>query len=106
LSAISAVSLSTAALSEAAITVIDGAINKINQSRADLGAISNRLDSTISNLTNVATNVEGSMSNIRDADFSQETSKLTRAQILTQAATSMLAQANTSKQSILALLQG
>ena len=103
---VSSVSLSTAANSERAITIIDGAINKINQSRADLGAISNRLDSTISNLTNVATNVEGSMSNIRDADFSVETSKLTRAQILTQAATSMLAQANTSKQSILALLQG
>jgi len=106
LSAVSAISLGTASGAEAAITVIDGAINKINQSRADLGAISNRLDSTISNLTNVATNVEGSMSNIRDADFSIETSKLTRAQILTQAATSMLAQANTSKQSILALLQG
>jgi len=106
LSAISSISLGTASGAESAITVIDGAINKINQSRADLGAISNRLDSTISNLTNVATNVEGSMSNIRDADFSLETSKLTRAQILTQAATSMLAQANTSKQSILALLQG
>jgi len=106
LSAVSAISLGTASGAQSAITVIDGAINKINQSRADLGAISNRLDSTISNLTNVATNVEGSMSNIRDADFSLETSKLTRAQILTQAATSMLAQANTSKQSILALLQG
>jgi len=106
LQAVSSISLGTASGAESAITIIDGAINKINQSRADLGAISNRLDSTISNLTNVATNVEGSMSNIRDADFSQETSKLTRAQILTQAATSMLAQANTSKQSILALLQG
>ena len=106
LSAVSAISLGTASGSESAITVIDGAINKINQSRADLGAISNRLDSTISNLTNVATNVEGSVSNIRDADFSLETSKLTRAQILTQAATSMLAQANASKQNILALLQG
>ena len=106
LSAVSSISLGTASGAETAIEIIDGAINKINQSRADLGAISNRLDSTISNLTNVATNVEGSMSNIRDADFSQETSKLTRAQILTQAATSMLAQANTSKQSILALLQG
>ena len=106
LTAVSAINLGTSSGAESAISVIDGAINKINQSRADLGAISNRLDSTISNLTNVATNVEGSMSNIRDADFSIETSKLTRAQILTQAATSMLAQANTSKQSILALLQG
>ena len=106
LTAVSSVNIGTASGAESAISVIDGAINKINQSRADLGAISNRLDSTISNLTNVATNVEGSMSNIRDADFSIETSKLTRSQILTQAATSMLAQANTSKQSILALLQG
>jgi len=106
LSAISAINLGTASGAESAIEAIDGAIAKINQSRADLGAISNRLDSTISNLTNVATNVEGSMSNIRDADFSLETSKLTRAQILTQAATSMLAQANASKQNILALLQG
>jgi len=106
LNAVSSVSLGTAANAQSAITIIDGAINKINQSRSDLGAISNRLDSTISNLTNVATNVEGSMSNIKDADFSLETSKLTRAQILTQAATSMLAQANASKQSILALLQG
>jgi len=106
LTAVSSVNIGTAAGAESAITIIDGAINKINQSRSDLGAISNRLDSTISNLTNVATNVEGSMSNIKDADFSIETSKLTRAQILTQAATSMLAQANASKQSILALLQG
>ena len=106
LDAVSAISIGSATGAQSAITVIDGAINKINQSRSNLGAISNRLDSTISNLTNVATNVEGSMSNIKDADFSVETSKLTRAQILTQAATSMLAQANTSKQSILALLQG
>jgi len=106
LDAVSAISIGTASGAQSAISVIDGAINKINQSRSNLGAISNRLDSTISNLTNVATNVEGSMSNIKDADFSVETSKLTRAQILTQAATSMLAQANTSKQSILALLQG
>jgi len=106
LDAVSAISIGTSTGAQSAISVIDGAINKINQSRSNLGAISNRLDSTISNLTNVATNVEGSMSNIKDADFSVETSKLTRAQILNQAATSMLAQANTSKQSILALLQG
>lgn len=106
LSAVSAINLGTAAGAEAAITVLDGAINKINQSRADLGAISNRLDSTVNNLTNVSNNVEASVSTIRDADFSVETSKLTRAQILTQAATSMLAQANSSKQNVLALLQG
>ena len=106
LSAISAITLGTASGAESAIQAIDGAIAKINQSRADLGAISNRLDSTVSNLTNVSTNVEGSISTVKDANFSVETSQLTRAQILTQAATSMLAQANASKQSVLALLQG
>lgn len=106
LSAISAINVGTAAGAESAITVIDGAINKINASRSDLGAISNRLDATISNLSNVVTNTEASVSNIRDADFSKETSSLTRAQILNQAATSMLAQANASKQSVLSLLQG
>jgi len=106
LSAISAITLGTASGAESAIQAIDGAIAKINQSRADLGAISNRLDSTVSNLTNVATNVEGSISTVKDANFSVETSQLTRAQILSQAATSMLAQANASKQSVLALLQG
>ena len=106
LSAISAINIGTAAGAEAAILVIDGAINKINASRADLGAISNRLDNTISNLSNIVMNTEASVSNIRDADFSKETSNLTRAQILTQAATSMLAQANASKQTVLSLLQG
>jgi len=106
LSAISAINIGTSAGAEAAILVIDGAINKINASRADLGAISNRLDNTISNLSNIVMNTEASVSNIRDADFSKETSSLTRAQILTQAATSMLAQANASKQTVLSLLQG
>ena len=78
----------------------------INDQRATLGAISNRLDATVSNLTNIITNTESSVSNIRDADFSVETSRLTRAQILNQAATSMLAQANASKQTVLSLLQG
>jgi len=106
LSAISGINIGTTTGAAAAITAIDGAIGKINASRSDLGAISNRLDSTISNLTNIITNTESSVSNIRDADFSKETSNLTRAQILNQAATSMLAQANASKQSVLALLQG
>jgi flagellin len=106
LSAISAINIGSSAGAESAILVIDGAINKINASRADLGAISNRLDNTISNLSNVVMNTESSISNIRDADFSTETSNLTRAQILTQAATAMLAQANASKQSVLSLLQG
>jgi flagellin len=106
LSALSSLNLGTVAGSEAAIDILDGAINKINQDRSDLGAISNRLDATVSNLTNIITNTQASVSNVRDADFSLETSRLTRAQILNQAATSMLAQANASKQSVLSLLQG
>ena len=106
LSALSTLSLGTSAGAASAIDILDGAIAKINDQRATLGAISNRLDSTVSNLTNIITNTEASVSNIRDADFSLETSRLTRAQILNQAATSMLAQANASKQSVLSLLQG
>ena len=106
LSALSSVTLGTVAGAEAAIDIIDGAIAKINDQRSDLGAISNRLDATISNLSNIVTNTQASVSNVRDADFSLETSRLTRAQILSQAATSMLAQANASKQSVLQLLQG
>lgn len=106
LSAISAIDLGTAANAESAITAIDGALNGINAARSDLGAVSNRLDATISNLTNIVANTEASISNIQDADFALETSNMTKAQILNQAATSMLAQANASKQSILSLLQG
>ena len=106
LAAISAIDLGTAANAESAITAIDGALNGINAARSDLGAVSNRLDATISNLTNIVANTEASISNIQDADFALETSNMTKAQILNQAATSMLAQANASKQSILSLLQG
>ena len=106
LSALSSVTLGTVTGAEAAIDILDGAIAKINDQRSNLGAISNRLDATISNLSNIVTNTQASMSNIGDANFSEETSRLTRAQILTQAATSMLAQANASKQAVLSLLQG
>jgi flagellin len=106
LSSVSAITLGTVAGAEAAIDILDGAIAKVNDQRSDLGAISNRLDATINNLSNIVTNTQASVSNIRDADFSSETSRLTRAQILNQAATSMLAQANASKQNLLALLQG
>ena len=106
LSALSSASLSTAANAEAAIRIVDGAIHKINTTRADLGAMSNRMDAAIDNLTNIVTNTQESQSSIQDADFASETSKLTKSQILAQAATSMLAQANSSKQSVLALLQG
>ncbi len=74
--------------------------------RASLGAISNRLDSTISNLTNISTNLEAGRSSIQDADLAAESASLAKSQILQQASTAMLAQANASKQGVLRLLQG
>ena len=100
------VDLSTVANSEKAISIVDGALSMIDLSRAEQGAISNRLDNVVSNLTNIVLNTEASKSHINDADFAAESSKLTKAQILAQASTSMLAQANASKQTVLALLQG
>ena len=105
LSAVSSISVGDQEHASDAISVLDAAIAKIDAQRADLGAMSNRMDAAINNLTNVVTNTQSSQSHIQDADFAAETSKLTKAQILAQAATSMLAQANTSKQSVLALLQ-
>ena len=99
-------SVSTVAEANAALTAIDSAINTISTFRAGFGATENRLDSAISNLTTYQTNLEAAKGRITDADFAAETSNLTKAQILQQAATSMLAQANASKQGLLALLQG
>jgi flagellin len=103
---VSTVKVTTQANAEAALSVIDGALDKLNNQRAKLGAMSNRLDSTVNNLSNINVNVKSAQSRIEDADFAKETSALTKAQILSQAATSMLAQANASKQSVLSLLQG
>ena len=105
LSTVGNIDLGTQTLASQALDVIDTAISKVNKQRATLGAISNRLDNTINNLSNVVENTKSSQSHIQDADFAAETSKLTKAQILNQAATSMLAQANASKQTVLALLQ-
>jgi flagellin len=105
-SAISSLDISTATGANNAIVAIDGAIDKINAARGGLGAISNRLDYTLNNLGTIKVNTEASLSRVEDADFAVETSNLTKAQILSQAATAMLAQANASKQSVLSLLQG
>ena len=85
---------------------LDSAIEKVSSFRASFGAYENRLDATINNLTTLQVNTDAARSRIEDADFAQETTNLTKAQILSQAATSMLAQANASKQNLLALLQG
>jgi flagellin len=86
------------------IDKVDAALEQISSSRAGLGAIQNRLESTISNLENVSQNLSASNSRIQDADFAAETSKMSKAQILQQAGTSMLSQANASAQSVLSLL--
>ena len=91
---------------QASITKLDTAIGSIASMRANLGAISNRFDHVIDNLTNVVANTEGAKSRVEDADFAVETTQLTRNTVLQQAATSMVAQANASKNTILALIQG
>ena len=106
LSTVADIDLTTVEGADAAIKVLDSAIEKISGARSDLGAISNRLDSTISNLTNISANVQAAKSNVTDADFAQESTNLARGQILSQAATAMLAQANSSKQGVLSLLRG
>ena len=88
-----------------AITILDTALNQISASQAELGAIQNRLQHNIDNLSMGSMLTETARGRIVDADFAKETSELSKQQILGQAATSMLAQANQSKQSVLALLQ-
>ncbi|MDA9047176.1 flagellin [Planktomarina temperata] len=105
-STISSIAITTASKASDAIQVIDRALQDIASERAKLGAVSNRLDHTISNLGNVVINTEASQSRIQDADFAKVTGDLTKAQIMSQAATAMLAQANASKQGVLSLLQG
>lgn len=100
------IDLSTHEGASKAINVIDTALSRVSQARSDLGAISNRLDSTISNLTNISTSVQAARSQIMDADFAAESTNLARGQILSQAATAMLAQANSSKQNVMSLLRG
>lgn len=100
------VSLASNTAANSSIALIDNAITTLNTQRANLGAISNRLDNTVSNLTNVVINLEGGKGRIEDADFAAESTSLAKSQILQQASTAMLAQANASKQNVLSLLQG
>ena len=87
-----------------AISVIDAAIQQVSDQRSEMGAINNRLESTIENLSNIIVNTEAAVSRIMDADYADETTKLSKSQVLTQAATAMLAQANQQPQGILRLL--
>jgi flagellin len=99
------IDISTLAGAQDAIDVIDAALEQINSVRADLGAVNNRLDFTVSNLSNVSENTSAARSRIVDADFAAETASLSRAQVLQQASQAMLAQANARPQQVLSLLQ-
>ena len=99
------VDLTSQASSNTAISILDKAINQIASSQAKLGAVQNRLQHNIDNLSAASMLTETAKGRIVDADFARETTELSKQQILSQAATSMLAQANQSKQSVLALLQ-
>ena len=78
----------------------------MNTQRSELGAVSNRLSHTVNNLTNISANLSAAKGGIEDADFAHETTNLAKNQILQQASTAMLAQANAAKQNVLSLLQG
>jgi len=103
--AISATDITTATGAQAALDSIDSAINTVATRRGTLGAVQNRLDSTISNLSIARENLSAADSRIRDADFAYETAQFTRNQILVQAATAVLAQANVLPQAALQLLR-
>jgi flagellin len=100
-----ALDFSTQAGCQAAITTIQAAYDKVAKNRAQLGAVQAQMESTIRNLANVVENTTAARSRIQDADFAAETAALTRAQMLQQAATSILAQANAQPQSVLELIR-
>jgi flagellin len=100
------IDISTAVGSSNALAIIDNALGEINESRASLGAVQNRFDHTISNLANIEENVSASRSRIQDTDFATETAEMTKNQILQQAGTSILSQANQIPQAAISLLGG
>jgi flagellin len=99
------VDLSTATGASSALAVLDTAVQTVADERANLGAQQNRLEATVNNLTSTVTNLTDAKSRISDADFAAESTKLAAAQILSQASTAMLAQANQSQQGVLNLLR-
>jgi len=102
---IASVDVSTQAGAQVAITALDAAMKSVSMSQAQLGAFQNRLDAVVSNLTVANLNMNASRSRIQDTDYATESTNLAKAQIISQAATAMLAQANQSGQSVLALLK-
>ena len=104
-SGVGSVNLNTASGAQSALTTLDRAINTVTDMRASMGAYQNRLTASISNLENTSMNLSASRSRILDTDYAKETTNLAKSQIIQQAATAMLAQANQSAQSVLALLK-
>lgn len=103
-SRVSGISIATSGSADEAMGVIDAALQQISDTRSNLGAVENRLSHTVSNLSNVVENTAAAQSRIQDADFALEAAALARAQILQQAGTAMLAQANAAPQNVLSLL--
>lgn len=106
LKSVASLDLTTFDGAQQAIKIADAALSAVNKQRAQYGALENRFDSTISNLGSSTTNLSASRSRITDTDFASETANMTRAQILQQAGTSMLAQANSLPNGVLSLLRG
>jgi flagellin len=102
---VSTVDLTTATGSQTALSTLDKAINTITDARAAMGAYQNRLNASIANLETSSMNLQASRSRILDTDYAKETTNLAKSQIIQQAATAMLAQANQSAQSVLSLLK-
>ena len=98
--------IDTVANANTAIAAITMALDKVSNTRSLMGAVMNRLEHVMDNLTNVSMNAEASRSQIQDADYASASTELARTQIMQQAATAVLAQANTSQQTVLKLLQG
>ena len=103
--AIAGMNISTLAAGAAALTKLDTALASVNSQRATLGAVTNRLTYAADNMASISTNISASRSRIMDTDYAQATSQLAKTQIIQQAATAMLAQANQQPQSVLALLK-
>ena len=100
------VNLQSSTKAQTAIGLIDAAIEEVSGERGELGAVSNRLSSTMANLDQINVNLSASRGRVQDADFATETANLAKNQILQQAATAMLAQANASQGTVLTLIQG
>ena len=104
LDSVAEIDVSTAIGAQNALGIVSGAISNIDSQRAQLGAVQNRFENTIANLQNIGENASAARSRIRDTDYAAETSELTKNQILQQAGTAILAQANQLPQAVLSLL--